>query len=148
MKIEQLQHYPMGENKLKFLTSGIYGAIEIYANGIDFDDDQILGQSHLNIDEGYYPYNISGVKPYLRSLSQLTETIIHIGYNDGKPFIPIEELEGVTDYNSNSNTPFKLDYLWVSIGDVPWSAIKQLLQWHFDISNTDKSDYIEKPLNS
>lgn len=75
------------------------------------------------------------VKPYFRPFSQLTKECVQDDYNDGKPFVPIEE---VSIYSNNS------EYLieQIKLGFVEFIVIRMLLKWHFCLG-FETGEYIE-----
>ena len=79
-------------------------------------------------------------KLHLHSLDKLTEPIRVEGYNDGKEFVPIIEIEE-NHYQHFEEMQYILeDERWLN--QCSHLFVKLLYQWHFAIG-IDKEDYIE-----
>jgi hypothetical protein len=70
------------------------------------------------------------LKPIVRPLSDLTKPIVVEGYNDGKEFIPINQLEKLEGVH----------WLWGEIEcrilepeQLPYIIVTMLAKWHFDM---------------
>lgn len=92
-----------------------------------------------------FPGNIdlsnSELKPILRRMD-LTKPITHKGYNDGKPFMPLDRLSETLRRNVDIfSLPHYLDF--------KYTDIEKLNEWHFNWRNipdelvkyTDEFDY-------
>lgn len=89
------------------------------------------------IDEMFnYPHLIDW-KPLLRSLDSLTKPITVKGYNDGKEFVPLDEL-GELDYDAHS-----LNYYKNHTERLPFALIQLLLQWNFNVFGLEETEYIK-----
>ena len=84
-------------------------------------------------DEGY--------KPICRPLSDLTKKIVQADYNDGKPFIPIEQIKkdigcGMHDLYFDWIRSFlgagESKYR-ISVNQAPFEIFQLFLKWHFAI---------------
>lgn len=75
--IEQLQHYPMGENGLLVNYFGDFWRME----GVNADCNSVIASMADCINRDFYPNDI---KPYFHPLSDLTEE----GEYGGKRFVP------------------------------------------------------------
>ena len=69
-------------------------------------------------------------KPLLRSLDSLTKPITVKGYNDGKEFVPLDEIQ---QYDINAEN-ILLQQFWI---------VNRLLQWHFNVFNLPETEYIK-----
>ena len=91
-KLEQkhIAPYPLGDGGIKIITSLNQGTFITPITQIDFNEsDLVYGNSYLDKDDGYYPYNLEAIHPILRPLSDLTKVI---ELADGKCLIPAEIL--------------------------------------------------------
>lgn len=129
IKREQLQMYPMGEeNGLKLIGGKLRKTETITLN---FES---LGRAQGLIKN----FNF---KPELRSLYQLTQSITHEGYNDGKPFVPIDTL-----WKSFGDT-YDFEIMMegeVKVTEYSFEICSLLISWHFNIFGIPPNDYIEK----
>ena len=89
-------------------------------------------------DSGYELLNMSDIKPIMRRLSDLDKEITVEGYNDRKPFVPINQFRDI--YSTmlredciNNNGSLDTDAL-------PWDLVNQLIQWHFWIGDQSLFD--------
>lgn len=104
-----------------------------------------------------YSYGDAGSllnKPNLRPLSSLTKEIIVDGYNDGKPFVPVEYFEigeenNVVPEQDFGNIKLIKDLeeiakheIYHDIKFLPFWVIELLLKWHFNIW-LEENDYIK-----
>ena len=83
-------------------------------------------KNHNNTHIGF----IDDCKPLLRSLDNLTKPITVKGYNDGKEFVPLDEIQ---QYDINAEN-ILLQQFWI---------VNRLLQWHFNIFNLPETEYIK-----
>lgn len=81
--------------------------------------------------------NINGIKPILRSLSDLTKEIEH----NGEKFVPIERLKEIFNCNIedfdideklNLNIFNRFEYFNIGFTDI-LEMIEKLYSWHFDV---------------
>lgn len=101
---DQIKMYPLGNDGIKMLTSESQGGIITPITQIDFTEkDLVCGNSYLDIDEGYYPYSLNGIKLILRPISDLTEDEFSeqfyntlVGNNE--TFGGIDEFESTIEY--------------------------------------------------
>lgn len=81
------------------------------------------------------------LKPYLRSLSDLTKPITQKDYNDGKPFVPYNHISRIggsyASYSIMMNNLLNSNYK-----ELPFHVVQQLLKWHFCIG-FEQGEYIE-----
>jgi hypothetical protein len=97
---------------------------------------QITGMNKQEVViEGNSEYDIEDVFPLLRPLSDLTKEITQANYNDGKPFVPINEMGGFNLAPSiiSGDIAHKIHGGWSTYTeDWPMSVIQKLNEWHFD----------------
>lgn len=89
-------------------------------------------------------------KPYLRPLNHLKKLISQKNYNEGKPFVPLSELErmrGIYQKDFPIEETYKdlikdlVSHTNLNIR-VPFDYINQLIKWHFCIG-FEEGEYIE-----
>ena len=99
------------------------------------NNDLLLFEEGICID-----IDFNHIKPYLYPLDYLTKKITVEGYNDGKPFVPMEHLDD--EYKDSSAKEIIITY----IKTCPTMEQLQLLyQWHFDIHGLiERGDAIAK----
>lgn len=101
--------------------------------------------SHFN---DYGRAEIQKTIPIVRPLSDLTKECVQTDYNDGKPFVPIVELNKLFNpydgmelvYYINSGLGWRIDSSRCNTAitfDMMIKPIKQLLKWHFDLITED-----------
>lgn len=86
--------------------------------------------------------------PIVRHISDLTKECVQADYNDGKPFVPIVELNKLFNpydgmelvYYINSGLGWRIDSSRCNTAitfDMMIKPIKQLFIWHFDLITED-----------
>lgn len=105
-----------------------------------------------------YEFGISRFKPIIRPLDSLTKECVQSDYNEGNPFVPIKELEGLFPYcnfyllDDNGKTVIGFDNRDydndVTIEDM-MLIIQQLLKWHFYPNMPDNEEvvYVNEDFN-
>ena len=100
------------------------------------------------------------VFPHLFPLDHLTKPIRVEGYNDGKEFVPAEELFKGMDNLQLTTFEHEVFNLWATytivdevftepiigvggIKDADYWIVKKLQSWHFNTEGLDPSDYID-----
>ena len=77
--------------------------------------------------------NLKYIKPLLRPLSDLTKPITVEGYNDGKEFVPMDELYKLSDYTEYLDRIQEDAYEMNIPVRWPYAVVELLFQWHFDV---------------
>lgn len=76
-------------------------------------------------------YNGIGLKPILFPTSALTKTIQIASYNNGEPFVPVDEAKQITNITINSKTIVML-IEECEFDVVPFGIIEMLNRWHIN----------------
>lgn len=135
----------------------LYGASDIWTmHSLGIENIEIY--NGLNLQELSFDDCLCDYKPLLHPLSDLTKEITVDNYNDGKSFVPycmIEDLGlaesvslgfarvvfsfnkyyGISISERLSFIEYDLKEEIDKINKLPYSIIKLLYQWHFDVEN-------------
>lgn len=76
-------------------------------------------------------YESDQFKPLLHPLDRLTQEISVDGYNEGKLFVPLNEL-GLDEFKSNMSHPVRQDNVWYSLDLLSYRRVCMMHKWHFD----------------
>ena len=127
--------------RAKFINKVTYEDAVMLLHGVVFDE--VLSQ--------YGKFSIKDAKPIIRPLDSLTTECVQTDYNDGKPFIPIKELERLFPYcnfyllDDNGKIVIGFDNRDydndVTIEDM-MLIIQQLLKWHFWINMPESEEVV------
>jgi len=134
LKIEHIQHYPMGDNGLKMISSTSGRSAYCTTLKRRLKKIETLKPDLIEL------FIFLRRKPILHPLSDLTKPIKVEGYNDGKEFVPMEELFGeVWKRNDLFPCPPKLFDMRnfikgkTSLGILEYRIVEGLFKWHFDV---------------
>lgn len=138
-----IHHYPIGKDNglvvdILNYKSDYVGKKQSKVKGMYLINDSL----HIQYFGGSTGKSISEFTPHLRSMSSITKSIIHEGYNNNKPFVPMEVLGvlfqmNVSEYCFIEQNPMR-------ILSSRFLVVEWLLNKHFNIFNIPISDYIEK----
>lgn len=140
LTINELKHYLGTGVKVRtpkrYLKYGEYAFLHM--NGMTLNDG--VGQYELIEGDGELTFprlDEKGYLPVLNPLSMLTEPIKIEDYNDGKEFVPLEELQGYVDYDLYFNDGLCKNEdgsgkIW-SLKELPFDIAILLFRWHFDV---------------
>jgi hypothetical protein len=141
--------------KIEFLSTSLPYDLLLLGNNGDEEYTAVLGGIQCDIQYERY-YDESGnefedFKPIVRPLDSLTKECIQSDYNDGKPFFPIKELEGLFPYcnfyllDDNGKTVIGFDNRDydndVTIEEM-MLIIQQLIKWHFWLNMPENEEVV------
>lgn len=147
LELSDLQPFPMGKDGLKFRS-----LITNEDETIDYID---FKYGHVGTHNERLPYsednamchNVSEIKPYLRSLDQLTHEITH----GGKTFVPFIELlracnfdvDNMSEEDLNHYKPNEEDLNHHMMQTKMHCEVVKLYEWHFNVGGLPPSLFIE-----
>lgn len=111
----------------------------------------INGCSGISREEYLYYSGVQRLKPILRPLTDLTKPISQANYNEGKEFVPLDEIVIKSTYliGASEIEMCVNNKNWIK--HLPYEVIELLLQWHFvieepngtwiDVNSLDKNLY-------
>lgn len=131
------------EQKLQMYAALLPYELSVTING-DEHEHKLVGVSldSLHIISPFGDYGTSHIntaKPIIRPMSDLTKEIVHEGYNDGKPFMPMLE---IPNYCENEDDFQDIEQVYHDTNNMPYWIIRLLLKWHFNIFGLDETEYI------
>lgn len=164
--INKLKHYLGTGLKVQYINCMSNRKITSNLTGVNSEGIETTYTRKINGISGDYIswkgnnnfYDLK-VKPHLRPLSKLTESIKVKGYNDGKDFVPADELNDILranygeEYsiytNPNARDYFHVNFNFFSAEDdngVDYKAIllvhNFLHRWHFNL-HFSEGEFIE-----
>lgn len=119
------------------------------SNVIDLNGCRLPDRYNVRVgSKSIYYNNIENYIPIVRPLTDLTKPIVQANYNNGKPFVPIVELNKLFNpydgmelvYYINSGLGWRIDSSRCNTAitfDMMIKPIKQLFIWHFDLITED-----------
>ena len=142
LQLNHIQHYPIGENGLKMIYGG-YGSPEQIVTILGISNYNDIPELKFIMEDGTIDTDvIDWFKPLYLPLSNLTKPIKVEGYNDGKEFVPMEELKRIEpEYPLliEDNSVFFTDACNLNMLEI--SRINKLFQllyqWHFAVDIPD-----------
>lgn len=143
--IEEILPYYLG-TKLQLKCTAIFRPNTKEKPLVKGSSATLTADLYADISNGTYN-GVGEFLPLLRSLYKLTNPIIVEGYNDGKPFVPTEELlrlrecEAEFEFieaieNDIASADTKMEFS-------PFTILKTLLSWHFNVFNLTTYQFVE-----
>lgn len=164
-KFAEVAHYYLGTGlNAKLSNQGIFNLDLEYptprANEVGkldniyfLNDGSIEGCLRLNDGYSFDFSELTEITPLMHPLSSLTKPITVEGYNDGKQFVPLDELNKVLGYTEVSIVNFVNSGLGYHINDGAPTALSfrddvfpilsLLLKWHFNVFDIPETEYIK-----
>jgi hypothetical protein len=152
---KQLNNNKMNETLKRDLASRMFDGVKIDISYYDetepktmsYLDDEESVYVRINNKAGQYvhdllqSYDLEHIKPYLFPTSALTKPIQLANYNNGEPFVPIEELWKIFYENEEdsieSEVVYDMRYLNMQVNGamgchIPFSIMEYFNQWHIN----------------
>jgi hypothetical protein len=114
----------------------------------------VMAISTKNAFTGSRHYNMKNITPHFFPLPMLTKPIRIEGYNGGKEFVPMTELEDLFGSKFWIGNNFDGEILIQTLGTDKYlffremnQIVSMLHQWHFNVFNLDESEFIDASIS-
>ena len=130
-------------NKQEFLAANLPHGLKYQTRICDAVENNLILEPSAISKKGFARFDHGGdwgyeafddIKPIVRPFDSLTKECVQADYNEGKPFIPIVEIQKRNDFIHILNNHFVIGVQTIyEIDELPTWVTQLLLKWHFDL---------------